>query len=115
MLVVFAKANQVAVGSQMVLMVGPTPTARTITSVYHTSIYSSSPGWFVDQIAGGPITLLGSGFDDIPEPSGYSGVVGGYFGVGTPGSCTNPLISAIKGHQLLCSCSCRGIATNPAF
>lgn len=43
--------------------------------------------------AGARIRIHGLGFSGVPGPEGYNAVVGGYFGVGTPGSVSNPLIS----------------------
>ena len=79
--VVTAKKLTYTATSQMFIF-GTTPVDRKITSVEQTAVR-----------AGLRVKIHGQGFDDVIGPGGYNGVVGGYFGVGTPGSTSNPLIS----------------------
>jgi hypothetical protein len=81
MLVTVTKGTASTTGKD-VIQVGQKPTERKITRVEQTAVRG-----------GGRMKIHGLGFDDVPGPGGYSGVTVGYFGVGTPGSVSNPAIS----------------------
>ena len=81
-MVVTVTKGTASVTSKDVIQVGQKPTERKITSVEQTAVRG-----------GGRVKIHGLGFDDVLGTGGYNGVTVGYFGVGTPGSVTNPAIS----------------------
>ena len=81
-MVVTVAKGKASVTSKDVIQVGQKPTERKIVSVEQTAVR-----------AGGRIKIHGLDIDDVPGLGGYSGVTVGYFGVGTPGSVSNPAIS----------------------
>lgn len=81
-MVVTVTKGKTSATSKEIIQVGQKPTERKILSVEQTAVR-----------AGGRVKIHGLGFDDVPGNGGYSGVVHGYFGVGAPGTVSNPAIS----------------------
>lgn len=81
-MVVTVTKGTASVTSKDVISVGQKPTERKITRVEQTAVRG-----------GGRVRIHGLGFNDVLGPGGYNAVTVGYFGVGTPGSVTNPAIS----------------------
>jgi hypothetical protein len=102
--VVLSRGTEVVTSSQ-VLHVGRTPAPRKIDSVEDPLVAANAYNKYAR------IRIHGEGFDDTDGPNGYRGVIGGYFGIGTPGSATNRLMSvANRSHdylELLLPADCR--------